>query len=386
LQLKEWGFKSTPKQDCDFVATWTTNRETVALAYGAGYIEDEDQSPADRAADDEDQSPADRAADRAERFADYRDKRAGEATGHADRYDNGPRLHGHQSAALAERRANAHDKIATRAVNRWGKAEYWQSRTAGVISHALHVSSPGVRMGRIKELESSLRRREKESAEYATKYGLWVKVLEIQDKDEAFKAAAYLGDLGYGYRYKHPRPENITSDYLLTDDNDPITGHEAAEMWLRGATNPETPDTQSKRWINHLQLRLAYENQMIEAQGGRAAHVEMIAGGWIGSKQIQKVNKSPATGRVTSVTILAPCRYSRGEDAGKLVLSILKTERLSASVYRAPTEEELTTFKADKAAARKKAKATAPKKPSLINPTLKDAQKLQAVWNANTRT
>jgi len=121
---------------------------------------------------------------------------------------------------------------------------------------------------------------------------------------------------------------------------------------------------------------------MIEAQGGRAAHVEMIAGGWIGSKQIQKVNKSPATGRVTSVTILAPCRYSRGEDAGKLVLSILKTERLSASVYRAPTEEELTTFKADKVAAKKKAKATGPKKPSLINPTLEDAQKLQDLWNA----
>ena len=179
-------------------------------------------------------------------------------------------------------------------------------------------------MGRIKEIEASLRKYEKAAAEYATKYGLWVKVPTIQNTEEAHKAAYYLANTGgTGWGYKHPRPENVseyirekgTSIYsLMTDDDDPITGHEAAQLWLASATDPETPNTASKRVINHLKLRLAYENQMLEAQGGRAAHVEMIAGGWIGSKQVQKVNKSSATGRVTSVTVLAPCRYSRGED------------------------------------------------------------------------
>lgn len=49
---------------------WTPERRDTALEY-AGVIEDEDQSPEERAAD------------RAERFGDYRDKRTGEAAGHA---------------------------------------------------------------------------------------------------------------------------------------------------------------------------------------------------------------------------------------------------------------------------------------------------------------
>lgn len=143
--LRAQGWTSTPKQDCDFVAVWTPDRRDTALDY-AGIIEDEDQGPADRAAD------------RAERFAGYREKRTAEACGHADHYDATPSAHGYQSAARAERSAARHDRVAARAVDAWSKAEYWQRRTAGVISHALYVSKPGVRMGRIKTLEAELRK------------------------------------------------------------------------------------------------------------------------------------------------------------------------------------------------------------------------------------
>ncbi len=375
LALRDAGYTSTPKQDCDFVATWTVRRENIALDY-AGMIGDEDQSPTDRAAD------------RAERFAEYRNKRTAEATGHADRYDEGPKYHGYQSEAVAERRAKRHDMQATRAVTQWGKAEYWQSRTAGVISHALYVSSPGVRMGRIKKIEKEIRSAEKGHADYAKRFNAWSKLLTMPDDEKTHAIASQISGSSYGLQdYKHPRSgkENGLWSLLESDrnDGDPITGHEAATLWLENATDPDDETTGSKRYKRHLQLRLAYENQMLEAQGGRAAHVEMVAGGWIGKRQIQKVNKSNATGRVTSVNVLIPydTMYCDPAKVGKglMVSKVLKTERLSKEVYRAPTPEELEAFNTAKAEAKKANKK--PKAPPTVNLTDADAEKLQAILN-----
>lgn len=290
--LRADGWTSTPKQDCDFVAVWTPSRRATCLQY-ADIIEDEDKGPDERAAD------------RAERFGEYLDKRTAEATGHADRYDAGPGAHGFQSVARAERAALRHDRVASYACDAWSKAEYWQRRTAGVISHALYLCAPGVRMGRIKTLEADLRR--------AMKGG---------------------------------------------------------------------------EWEAHLTLRLAYENQMLEAQGGRAAHVEMEAGGWLGAHQIQKVNKSSVTGRVVSVAILMPTHgrnrwgnaYPDPATAPTHRLEQIETERMAASVYRAPTDEERAAFLAEK----KAKKAAAPKVETipLVNPSPAEAEKLQAALNA----
>ena len=88
---------------------------------------------------------------------EYRDKRTSEAFGHADAYDQGPSAHGFQSPVRAERSARRHDRQASYACDAWSKAAYWQQRTAGVIAHALYVSTPSVRMGRIKDLAALLR-------------------------------------------------------------------------------------------------------------------------------------------------------------------------------------------------------------------------------------
>lgn len=281
LELRADGWKSTPKQDCDFVATWTPQREDTALAYGEGFIGDEDQGPDERAAD------------RAERFAGYRDKRTQEALGHADSYESGPSAHGYQSKAKAVRAADRHDKQAARALTQWSKAEYWTSRTAGVISNALYLSRPDVRMGRIKGLETDLRRYEA-SPEY------------------------------YG------------------------------------------------RWVSHTQLRIAYENQMLEAVGGRASVVEMEKGGLYGGYVISRVVKSKASGLVTSVKVIA------GE---REVLHNI--ERSKAGQYEAPTEESLIALKEFTKARAEKAKEANAGKPKLINPTNEDAERLQAIWNKN---
>lgn len=351
--LRKEGWASTPKQDCDFVATWTPGREDTALSYLA---DDEDIG-------DEDYSPEERAADRAERFEEYRDKRAAEAGGLADRFEAGPSAFGHQNRARAERQARRHDRLRVHAVSQWSKAEYWQERTKGVIAHALYRSSAPVRRGRIKKLEAELR---SVIASYTPQ----------DNPPSIINQQAYDWTTG---QYKY--------------DGAPVP-----HVWVgpkgRGGSWVELSSLEaikrgSARWVAHYELRLAYERAMLEAEGGAASNAEMEPGGWIGKYQIQKVNKSNTTGRVVSVVILAPKGswgsrrgHLREGEGAKLVPCLLNIERMGEEVYRAPTDEERAEFIRATAERKAEEKAKAPPVAPLINPTDEDAERLQALWNS----
>ena len=160
-----------------------------------------------------------------------------------------------------------------------------------------------------------------------------------------------------------------------------------AREWL--AENPTRPadfdPEKGTRYTRHLRLRLAYERQMLEAQGGRAAAVKMVKGGTWQGGTIAKVNKSNATGRAVSVAVIVPrvgnwTYQVLNEPGTPYALATVKTERGKPEDYAEPTPEslaELAEFEAAKKAARKKT----PKAPSLINPTKEDAEKLQALLN-----
>jgi hypothetical protein len=402
--LKAEGWTSTPKQDCDFVAHWTPSRRDTCLSY-AGFIADEDTPPTERAAD------------RAERFAGYQEKRFDEATQHADRYESGPAAHGYQSERRAERAAARHDRLGDKASDQWSKAEYWSSRTAGVISHALYKSEPGVRMGRIKELEAELRKMEKSQQEVTERaqrrFDAVLSVLEhAEGKREKLKPIGredFVWSLSKIRRaegdtedatpeqYRRACLESALSGYHNSDANQAKAKEaeqgtrpaaDIAREWLEGKTRPADWDAETgTEWTRHLKLRLSYENQMLEAQGGRAGAVEMIPGGWLGKYQIQKVNKSNVTGRVVSVDVQYMSATNRWgnpwqDGKGPRMLAVqIKVERMAADTYRAPTEAELATFSAERDAAKKAAKATAPPSSPLINPTDVDAERLQALIN-----
>ena len=107
------------------------------------------------------------------------------------------------------------------------------------------------------------------------------------------------------------------------------------------------------RWANHYELRLSYERAMLENEGGRAGESDIEPGGFVfvsgcrGAagewRQVEKVNKSPATKRATSVM----ARNSAGK------LSRVDVSRMAADSYRAPTDTEREEF----ASAQKAAKA-----------------------------
>jgi hypothetical protein len=138
-------------------------------------------------------------------------------------------------------------------------------------------------------------------------------------------------------------------------------------------------------WTTHFRLRLAYENAMLEAVGGRASSVDMVVGGWWGEMRIHGVNRSTVTGNVTSLDVFGPYHAHR---RGNLVmiegLHKINIERDTAGRYRSPTPEELAEFEAARKAdkkAKREAKKDLPPEPKLTNPTQEEAQRLQDFWN-----
>ena len=374
--VKAAGFRWAPKQELFVCPRWTPAAEDFLLDL-CGEIGDEDYSPEERSAD------------RAERFSGYRDKRRGEAHDRADTFQAGPTAFGHQNLQRAERQAAQHDRHRTHAISQWSKAEYWQSRTEGVIAHALHKSDPAVRRGRIKRLEAEQRKHEKERAEAVEAWCAWQQVRRLETQDLATAAAVRLAGNSRGWHeYHHPRTDRKSSLYgLLSQSDDPITGHEAAYLYFANTTNPTDEGTWFGRWSRHYELRLAYERAMLANEGGTAADVAIEPGGWFGKHQVQSVNRSNVTGKVVSVKLLAPQKWWRGDGPAPLTLQSFNIERLGEAAYRAPTDGEREAFAAKQVAAKDAARASAKEnpKPQLINPTDADAERLQALWNVGAK-
>ncbi len=398
-RLRSLKYKSTPKQDCDFVATWSTQSEDIALEL-CGDIGDEDQSPQDRAAD------------RAERFEGYRGRRLGEALGHADDFDAGPSVHGYQSQAKAERSAKKHDRYADRAVTQWSKAEYWQTRTDGVISNALYKSQPQVRRGRILKLEAKLRKLLKSTAEAQGRYDKWTEVAGmtgadallplnesgfaiLKEMNEAQRLVYSLAnDSRSSFRIWHPTSEKAnakakeiwghgfsTYDFLTHDDfiGEPFerfTPKQMADLYLGKLTRAEPG-----RLCNHYEMRIAYETQMIGEEGGRASEVDIEPGGFFGKHQVVHVHRSPVTKAVVSVSMYGEKDYWKGEGPTPKVLKRVNIQRLPEGSYRPPSEEEREQFETDQKQRKAKTKEANAGKPKLINPNIEDAEKLQAEMN-----
>lgn len=391
--LRAQGWKATPKQDCAFVATWSPTNEDIATKLIPDWEE----------IGDEDYSPQERAADRAERFAGYLDKRRSEALGYAEKRSEIENVQGYQNPAKAARIEAKALRIDAKKDSQWSKAEYWDRRTAGVISSARYKSEAHVRRARILRLEAEQRKVQSSLDESLERWASWEKVLASDDIDrpiphaetssfigipkdcpEQLRRAYWLVSDGRCWgQYTHPTTGKESSLYTFaTDPVNPLTVRQLAELWFKGRRKPGHPESGSARWLAHYDLRIAYENAMLGDEGGKASDNEMQVGGWYMGARIVKVQKSPVTKLVTSVTVKTtvtrdgvsvPCEKR------------IDTKRHGASRYKAPTEAEIAEFLAAQKAEKKAAKETAPPKPSLINPTLEDAQKLQDVWNAKAK-
>lgn len=396
--FKKAGYKWASKQECFVCPRWTPEAEDWALD-----LCDE--------IGDEDYSPEERSADRAERFSGYRDKRSDEAGGMADTFEAGPSAFGHQNRGRAERQARRHDRYRSKAVTQWGKAEYWQQRTAGVISHALYKSSAPVRRGRILTLEADQRKFLANIEKAQARYDAWVKIRAMEGASEllplnedgyavpalmnpAQKLAYAIASDGHSWVHlRHPTCEEANEERkrihaygggfsmydLLTKTEyigkrfDRMAPLQLAALYIAKIKNPSEQES-FIRWKAHYELRLAYENAMLENEGGKASEVEMEVGGWIGKHQIRKINRSPVTKRVVSVMVWGQHPWKTENDQPVMCLRPVNIERCGSEIYRPPTDEEKAAF-AEKCKAEKKPPI------STINPTDEDAQRFQMYLN-----
>lgn len=361
-RLKKAGYLWAPKQELFVAPSWTPQRENILLEF-CGSIEDEGQTPEDRAAD------------RAERFAMYREKRIAEAHGYADTFDSRQSVEGFQSENKADVEARRTQRAQAKAYNQWDKAEYWQQRTAGVIRHALYKAEPSVRRGRILRIEKDQRAHQKKYDTAVARFEAWERARDQKDTDKQKKFVEYLAGNNSGWDYPHPRTEKVFSLwYLLTDETDPITTAEAIELFFK---YHKKPDISKSRWAKHYENRLTYEKAMLANEGGLLSDNEMIPGGFIGKHQILKLNRSTIDKTVTSVVIMG-LSYD-GVTPREQVVNI---QRCGRKGYRPPTAEELEAFNKQQNEKKLLKKAHNSTLPKLINPTIESAERLQVCLNA----
>ncbi len=329
------GFKWAPKQDCFVAPMWTPGREDLLIEL-CGEIGDEETGLVERAEQ------------RSQRFGEYSEKRAHDASAAhnavrsiGERFEMGqPILVGHHSERKARKDAERMENGMRRAVQMWETSGYWKQRAAAAIQHAKYKELPAVRHRRIKGLQAEMRKHERRKQEAEMWLKLWLQC--EAEKDTELQQAVALRIAGMCW-LRLPRKEGDREDWSSAPTAyDALTGSHtnlyaprtlAEVIEVAKVVYPATV-VHCDRWISHYENRIEYERAMLNEQGGLKANAfdiqpggrVLIEGEWL---VVIRVNKKD--GKVNSVTTNA--RY----------VSVRGVEEIKN--YRAPTAEDVSKVK-----------------------------------------
>ncbi len=264
-QIREAGFRWAPKQELFVAPMWTPGREDILIEL-CGEIGDEDTSLVDRAEI------------RSERFDEYSDKRKQDADSAHDYVKSitsgiplgQPILVGHHSEKRARKDAERIENGMRKAVKMWETSKYWEYRAKGALRHAKYKERPDVRARRIKKIEASKRKQEKNIKACRDEFNLWMfpivftrsRAMAISNTSQCFYSFSFSLD-------KYPR-EPPASQYegsmslWSAMDGRVITHKQARNIVI---PNLERSTAYAKRWLNHYENRLIYEKAMLGEQG-----------------------------------------------------------------------------------------------------------------------
>jgi Domain of unknown function (DUF3560) len=292
--VKAAGFIWAPRQGLFVAPAWSPSREDLLLE-----LCDE--------IGDEDTSLVKRAEQRSERFNDYSANRSEDAEAArkavaaiADNIPFGqPILIGHHSERRHRRDVERIDNGMHRAVKMWETADYWQRRAEGAILHAKYKERPDVRARRIKGLEAEQRKLERSQAESQKYLAAWQ--TEGLAREKALSLSNYDHITVYFKKDKYPAStyEGASSVWAGLDKG-LIDEQEAAALSISAH---ERGIAYRRRWLAHLENRLAYERAMLAESGGTVADRNRPERGgacqcWVRRGQwieILKVNKVSVT-------------------------------------------------------------------------------------------
>jgi len=269
-RVKEAGYIWAAKQELFVAPMWTPGRADLAVEL-CGEIEDEDTSLCERAEE------------RADRFEEYSEKRADDATrardyvaSIADGIPLGqPILVGHHSERAARRDAKRIENGMRRAVSMWETSEYWTRRAAGAVRAAKYKELSTVRARRIKGLEADKRKQERERAEAEKWLALWTECGTLEGEVQQELAVRIAGACWLHMpRKEGDRPDfnqNPTAYNVLTNQYPNLyASRTAAEVVAHAAKVYPRQIAHCNRWVAHITNRLAYERAMLDEQGATA--------------------------------------------------------------------------------------------------------------------
>lgn len=265
-RVREAGFIWAPKQELFVAPMWTPSRFDLAVEL-AGFV------------DDEETTLEERAAIRAERFEGYQAKRAQDAERSLNEYENLSDGSGVVAASdnwrqqrRAEKKAQRIENAKDHAIKMWETSEYWESRTAGVLSHAAGRNNTRTLLNRIKKLTAGKRKQEKYIKEATKIIELWTTDQHWKTKDgiltlsKALTVANSFDHSTYYFKkdkYQKSDYEGATSLYSGLK-NEVITPEEARDLSL---PRQYSQIAYAERWLKHYELRLTYENAILKASG-----------------------------------------------------------------------------------------------------------------------
>jgi len=149
------------------------------------------------------------------------------------------------------------------------------------------------------------------------------------------------------------------------------------EKNIRREEKEEKQGDYSRRYLEHNRMRLNYEKAILKAQIGETLEdMKLEKGGMIKGCVIHGINKSPATKKNNSFKVLG----TKWDGKTPALVSI-KIGILTPEDYEAPTPASLERLKIEQ----EQLKAITPTKPKLLNPTIEEAKKLQAVLNSSSK-
>jgi len=261
--FRSTGYGWAPKQKL-FYAVWTPTREKLAIKM-AGVI------------DDEQMTLAERAEFRAERFKQYQVNRANDSEHAMSEYEN---LRGDSSVIAssdnwrhqrkAQKKADKIERLGQRAIGMWETSEYWESRISRVLGNPDRLGNTITRVNRIKKLEKEKRKYTKyvDDAEFAIQ--LWTNTEKELTLKRATAIASVYSNLSMCFTLKeYPRDISVSqyegslSLYSALKDKI-ITPILAKNLSL---ASKEKTIKHYSQWINHITIRIDYENKILTASG-----------------------------------------------------------------------------------------------------------------------
>jgi len=267
-RVKEAGFKWAAKQQLFVAPMWTPGRADL-LTELCGFIGDETKTLAERAAE------------RAERFEVYQEKRANDAEQALNEHDRLKSNSGiiastdnWRAQRKAQKKVDNIERAKQKAIAMWETSEYWESRIAGVLSHAEGRNNERTLLNRIKKLQADKRKQERYTKDAEKIISLWTDSSKWKHPEKGLTKSLAMTICNY-YDHtslcftleKYPRDfetyEGRQSLYSAID-KEIITPEQARELSL---PNQHQKIAYAKRWINHYDNRLKYEQAILDASG-----------------------------------------------------------------------------------------------------------------------